>query len=257
MDAATVNALAAVATAIFTLGAAIAAGYYCLLTYRLWTETAKQREAQLMLRLMEGYDGLRGSIEELRGRHMESAEAGVDACERFADATGEDNIDKRTAWIDDQRFRVSRFFVSVRKRTRAGYLNEDLVWQALGGQAIEDVFLKLVDPLDEAKAGHRYGVSDKVFVSGPTEQALASTGPDQSVAFTPHTVATRTAARVLLRPSPPSWVLGVGVLAPGRCLNHGNRTALSLQRQDHAHRLALRRASVVSVRGRHFHALRE
>jgi hypothetical protein len=163
MDVATITALATVATAIFTLGAAIAAGYYCVLTYRLWCETAKQREAQLMLRLMEGYDGLRDSIEAIQGWYLESAESSVDACERFRDATEVDNMDKRTAWIDDQRFRVSRFFVSVRKLTRAGYLSEDLVWNALGGYAIEDVFLNLVDPLDAVKAGHRYGMSDRVF----------------------------------------------------------------------------------------------
>jgi hypothetical protein len=158
-----VSAFAAVATAVFTFAAAVAAIVYVVLTHRLWREAAKDREAQLMLRLMEGYDGLRGSIEDIQGWYLESAEAGVDACERFKEATGEDNMDKRTAWIDDQRFRVSRFFVSVRKLTRAGYLNEDLVWDALGGQAIDDVFLKLVDPLDAAKAGHRYGVSDKAF----------------------------------------------------------------------------------------------
>lgn len=163
MDVATINSLAAVATAVFTLGAAIAAGYYCFLTYRLWQETAKQREAQLMLRLMEGYDNLRGSIETLRGWYMESAENGLNACERFEEATGQDNIDERTAWVDDQRFRVSRFFVMVRKLTRAGYLSEDIVWQALEGRAIREVFLELVDPLDRAKVGLNYAGLDRSF----------------------------------------------------------------------------------------------
>lgn len=160
------SALAAVATAVFTLAAAIAAVVYVILTQRLWREAAKDREAQLMLRLMDGYDSLRDSIEAIRGWYIESAEAGVDAIERFRDATHEDPIDSRTEWVDKQRFRVSRFFVAVRKLTRAGYLDEDLVWSALGGEAIEDVFLELVDPLDAAKRGHRYGVSDKLFYQG-------------------------------------------------------------------------------------------
>lgn len=98
------SAVAAIATAIFTLAAAVAAIIYVLLTHRLWREAAKDREAQLMLRLMEGYDNLRDAIDEIRGWYLESAEGGIDACERFKEATGEDNPDERTLWIDAQRF---------------------------------------------------------------------------------------------------------------------------------------------------------
>jgi hypothetical protein len=160
------SAVAAIATAIFTLAAAVAAIIYVVLTHRLWREAAKDREAQLMLRLMEGYDNLRDAIDELRGWYLECAEGGVDACERFKEATGEDNPDERTLWIDAQRFRVSRFFVTVRKLTRAGYLSEDIVWQALESRAISEVFLELVDPLDNAKVGLKYAGVDRAFYQG-------------------------------------------------------------------------------------------
>jgi hypothetical protein len=150
-------------TAVFTAVAAIAAVVYVELTRRLWRESAKQREANLMLTLMVEYDNLRDSVRFVQDWFMESAASGVDAIERFRDEMGVDHSTPRAATLDDHRFRVSRFFVKTRKLVSADYLTEKMVAEALGGQAIEDVFLKLVDPLDAAKAGHNYGVTDRQF----------------------------------------------------------------------------------------------
>jgi hypothetical protein len=112
---------------------------------------------------MEGYDNLRDSITFIRGWYMESAAAGADPLQRFKDELGVDYGNERVLAVDDHRFRVSRFFVKTRKLVQGGYLSETMVASALGGQAIEDVFLKMVDPLDSIKADHNYGLADKRF----------------------------------------------------------------------------------------------
>jgi len=47
--------------------------------------------------------------------------------------------------VSDARLRVSRFFVRTRKLVQQDYLDERVVRTALGGRAIEDIFLTLVD----------------------------------------------------------------------------------------------------------------
>lgn len=161
---------AAAASAFFTAAAAIAATVYVVLTYRLWRaaadqhqEIARQNELQLMLSLMTEYDKLRDSIDFIRGWYMECAANSVDPVERFRNEIGVDSQTASAAALDDHRFRVSRFFVRTRKLAGAGYLSEGIVATALGGRAMEDVFLKMVDPLDEAKAGRHYGSADRRF----------------------------------------------------------------------------------------------
>lgn len=152
--------------AIGTVGAAIAAIVYVELTRRLWHETKMQREASLMLSLMTGYDELRDSIEYIQQYHYECASAGADPIDRFKAEKGVDYGTERAEALDAHRFRVSRFFVRTRKLVLGRYLGEKIVRDALGGQAIEDVFLKLVDPLDAAKAPYNYGSTDRAFYSG-------------------------------------------------------------------------------------------
>jgi hypothetical protein len=155
--------------AVGSLAAAFAAyvGYrYLVWTRLMWEEAAKQREATLMLMLMTEYDGMRESIDFIDGWYMESAAAGrTDPLERFTDelALPDGEGTPRANALDRHRHRVSRFFVRTRKLAQAGYLSEDIVRRALEGRAIEDVFLKMVDPLDKARAGKQYGAIDRQF----------------------------------------------------------------------------------------------
>jgi hypothetical protein len=101
----------------------------------------------------------------LSGGHPECAEAGkTDPVQRFIDEMAWDFKNERSREVDFHRFLVSRFFVRTRKLAHAGYLPEKLVREALGGAAIEDVFLKLVDPLDKT-ASPNYGAEDNKFYS--------------------------------------------------------------------------------------------
>jgi hypothetical protein len=148
--------------------AAIVAGLvgwrYLEWTRRMWEETSKQRESALMLSLMEDYDGMRESIDFVRSWSFESLEAGLDPTVRFDREVGFDFYDNDQARLmDEHRHRVSRFFVKTRKLVFAGYLTEKIVRDALGGQAIEDVFLKLIDPLDKVKAPGNYQSIDRAF----------------------------------------------------------------------------------------------
>jgi hypothetical protein len=117
--------------------------------------------------LMVEYDNLRDSISFIRSWFIECASSGpIDPIERFTDELGLEGVDNstpRAEALNDHRFRVSRFFVRIRKLVRAGYLTEKLVSEGIGGEAIEEVFLGMVDPLDAAKAGHNYGAVDRLF----------------------------------------------------------------------------------------------
>jgi hypothetical protein len=162
----TTGALAATASALFTLGAAIAAFVYVELTRRLWQEAAAEREGGLMLTLINGYDQLRDDIEWILQYYIECATSGpVDPVERYRTEMGNVDFvaDRDARDLDDHRFRVSRFFVRTRKLVRAGFLSERVVVAALERQAIEDVFLRLIDPLDKAKAGKNYDSEDHRF----------------------------------------------------------------------------------------------
>jgi len=155
-------------TAIAAVGAwigAFATIAYVVFTVKLWTSAAQQvkvqrkiSEATLMQSMMVEYDGLRGDIDHIQSWFMECAANGIDPIDRFVD-----EIEYQAQAVDDARFKVSRFFVRTRKLVTEGYLPERLARIALGGQAIEDVFLMLVDPLDEAKAGAHYGIGDRMF----------------------------------------------------------------------------------------------
>jgi hypothetical protein len=151
-------------TAIAALALA-AASWYVILTSRLWREAATQRESHLMLQLMTEYDGLREQIDLIRFWYNESAEAGVDPVKRFGDEVHDEGRDERVVLVDDCRFRLSRFFVRIRKLVQAGYLTEDIVVNALDRAVIEAVFLGMVDPLDAARARTRYKATDREYFS--------------------------------------------------------------------------------------------
>ena len=51
----------------------------------------------------------------------------------------------------------------IRKLIQANYLGEDIVARALSRQAIEDVFLRIVDPLDKIPAPANYKDLDRLF----------------------------------------------------------------------------------------------
>jgi hypothetical protein len=157
--------------------AALIGWRYLVWTRRMWEEAAKQRESSLMLLLMEGYDNLRDSIEGIRDWNMECWSSNIDPIERFKDELGPDYGNEQVWALDKNRFRVSRFFVKTRKLVEAGYLSEDIVRRALGGQAIEDVFLNLVDPLDKARAGQRYSATDRRFYTDLLQKYPRPTRP--------------------------------------------------------------------------------
>lgn len=182
---AALGALAGAAAAVFTLGAATFAIMYAALTYRLWQETAAHRESDLMLRLMHEYDGLRGAIQDIQQYSSQCALSGpTDPAARFrAEMANVDFVDDQEARaVDEPRFRVSRFFVRTRKLVRAGFLSRRVVIAALDRQAIEDVFLRLIDPLDEAKAGKRYKRDDRDFFEALLKQ-YPSPGKDWRIGY--------------------------------------------------------------------------
>jgi hypothetical protein len=157
------NAISAIATSVGA-GAAI---YYVVLTHRLWRATAAQvkmlqstRETELMLQLMTTYDRLRSHVITLRDW------AGDDVrgkSGRFRDELLYARKKGDQYNIDDARYAVSRFFVMVRKLANAGFLSEDVIVSALDARAVDEVFLKLVDPLDEIAAPDSYQRIDREF----------------------------------------------------------------------------------------------
>ncbi len=150
-----VSAFSALAAAVFTAAAAIAALVYVVLTHRLWRENASQVEAQrrgaetaLMQGLMIEYDRLRDSIgvvQEFFTQHGPNEALNVFRAGRIAPDRNNDIVQS----VDPARFRVSRFFVRIRKLALAGYLDRRLIFTALGRAAVEDVFLRQIDPLDQ------------------------------------------------------------------------------------------------------------
>lgn len=163
-------------SALATVFASVAAWWYVRLTHRLWQATRDQiqmlattRETALMQQLMRDYDRLRDSIAFIHAYYLDCARNGpTDPIKRFDEEMalnvyGSGVSDTNAHCLDDHRHRVSRFFVRTRKLIRAGYLGEDILVRALDRRAIEEVFLQLVDRLDEAKAGSRYKREDRDF----------------------------------------------------------------------------------------------
>jgi hypothetical protein len=151
-------------SAVATAAAAVATAVTVIYNHFLWRETAKARQADLMLRLMREYDQLRREVEQLQGFWMESASAGKKATELLADGMALlESIDERIKSVDDSRFALSRYFQSIRRLVRAGVLSEKVVVASIERTAIERVFLGLVDPLDEAVARPKFNDEDREF----------------------------------------------------------------------------------------------
>lgn len=159
------SAIASAATAVFTLAAAIVTGVYVALTYLLWRQNQRSQQTVLMQQLMVEYDGLRDAIRDIREWFKESAGAGVDPVHRFEAETEGDVWSEKVEYVDDARFRVSRYFVRIRKLALAGFLDRRIIAMALGPDAM-DVFLVLVDPLDQVIHERAYGyanITDREF----------------------------------------------------------------------------------------------
>jgi hypothetical protein len=161
------TSLGAASTALTAILSAIAAAgvlVYVVLTYRLWRETQRSAEdarrtteATLMSQLMAEYDSMRDSVTKVQDfyRRFDSAD---EAVETFHKARASRDLDSDVIReVDPARFRVSRFFVRIRKLARAGFLSRRIVWLALQRAAIEDVFLGQVDPLDQVISELTYG----------------------------------------------------------------------------------------------------
>lgn len=163
------TALTAVFSAIGTVGVLV----YVVLTYKLWREAQRtnqqaQRstEATLMSQLMIEYDNLRDSIRILQEfyKPYPTKEQAVAAFQ--AAKVAPDQNSQIMTQVDPSRFRVSRFFVHVRKLANTEYLSTDLIKAALDRAAMQDVFLELVDPLDEAinrVRGRAHDAEDREF----------------------------------------------------------------------------------------------
>ena len=151
-------------TAVGALGSWVSGALtaaYVVLTYWLWRDSKRAVEVQIVQSLMEQYDNLRPHILLLRRWYMSAAAAGRDPVDLYSHEIGLDGLD--VPEVDESRFLISRLFVRARKLVEAGYLEAELVAKAFGGQAIEDVFLKLVDPLDEVRSGKGSGRADEIF----------------------------------------------------------------------------------------------
>jgi hypothetical protein len=170
---AALGALATATTAIVSALAALGVLVYVVLTYRLWEQSRqanaasrRTNEAAIMSELMTGYDSLRDDVRALQDffrRFPDHAEA-IEAFRRARSADDQNSHEMQT--VDPARFRISRFFVRVRKLARAGYVSRRIVFLSLNREPIEDVFLLLVDPLDEVisvAARGRASLADRAF----------------------------------------------------------------------------------------------
>lgn len=148
-------ALSTFAAALFTMLAAIGAGLYVVLTYFLWQATRSQVDIQkriaetaLMQSLMVRYDDLRNDIEVVHDYYL-GFPTKPNALTDFKNAKAIGMKEPAIKAVDDSRFRVSRFFVGLRKLSNAGYLDRRVIAAALSREAMEDVFLEEIDPLDQ------------------------------------------------------------------------------------------------------------
>lgn len=142
-------------------------------------QARRNAEAAIMSQLMVEYDSMRDSIRMLQDFHRRHTPR-ENAIETFRRGrTVPDQTNPIATEVDPARFRVSRFFVRVRKLSTGGYLSEDLIWSALSREAIEDVFLSLIDPLDQVVneiAGRRRSVADYDFYQRLLSQHQTSGG---------------------------------------------------------------------------------
>jgi hypothetical protein len=172
-------------TAASTFVAAIGAWRYVVLTRRLWeaadrqAKTAEtQREAGLMLQLINEYDALRDSLRSLREFRKSAKRQSLDWLEEFRRAARQ-GFPGDMEIVDDSRFRISRFFNRARRLVEAGYLNEQLIVASLERAALKR-FLEDVDPLDQVLAGKDYNPTDRLFFEALKEKYPSK--PDTPVA---------------------------------------------------------------------------
>lgn len=159
---------------VATVLAFAAAGVYVVLTYLLWRQNHRSDQAVLMQQLMVEYDELREHVHTLQQWYKGSASAGADAVQRFDDATADDPMSDEVEYVDAARFAVSRFFVKVRKLCLEGFLERRIVIAALNRAPMEDVFLSLVDPLDQVIAARGAGrnVVDRDFYRSLVDELM-------------------------------------------------------------------------------------
>jgi len=151
------SSVSAAVTAVLSVIAAVGVLVYVVLTYRLWqvsqaaTDQARRTsEATLMSQLMLEYDGMRDSVrtvQQFYEGYRGNPDAALDAFRQALTAPNQRSEIMQD--VDPSRFRVSRFFVRMRKLANAGYLSRRIVWLAIQRAAIENVFLALVDPMDQ------------------------------------------------------------------------------------------------------------
>jgi hypothetical protein len=154
------SAFSTAMTAVTSTVAGIGVLIYVVLTHRLWresrrtnTEARRAAEAALMTQLMIEYDSRRDDVETIRAFYGQYPKKEA-ALKAFRDLKEHGNGSSQTEQlVDPARFRLSRFFVRIRKLSRAGFLSRRIVWLALQRAAIEETFLEQVDPLDQEIAG--------------------------------------------------------------------------------------------------------
>jgi hypothetical protein len=170
------SALAAVATSVTAIVSTIAAVgvfIYVVLTYRLWQESTRSNEeakrmneATLMSQLMVEYDSMLDAVSVIQDYYRGFPDRGQ-AFEAFRRAqTVKDRSNEIMRVVDPSRFRLSRFFVRIRKLSVGGFLSRRIIFVALGRAAIEDIFLEQIDPLDQVISSlvqNRINVTDSDF----------------------------------------------------------------------------------------------
>lgn len=183
---AALSAVASAVTAVMTALGVVGAFCYVALTYRLWLEARRQadqhaQEARFaaMEALLAEYDGLRDSMRAVSDWFARNARSTVpsveDPVQAFAMALSAPDRNNLAWELSPERFRVSRFFVRIRKLVDAGHLPRDLVVLSLDKPAIA-FFLDRIDPLDQAVrsvAGLPPNRADELFY----RSLLAEYGP--------------------------------------------------------------------------------
>jgi len=167
--------LASAVTSIVSTLAALGVLIYVVLTFKLWQETARTNaearrtsEATLMSQLMVEYDSMRDSVRVIEDyyRGFPDREQALDAFRLAQTAQVRSNDIMRV--VDPSRFRLSRFFVRIRKLSVGGFLSRRIIFMALGRAAIEDLFIGQIDPLDQVitrLALNRDSFADRDFFS--------------------------------------------------------------------------------------------
>jgi hypothetical protein len=167
------SAFSTALTAVMSTVASIGVLIYVGLTHRLWRESRRTNnqarraaEAALMTQLMIEYDSRRDDVETIRAFYKQYPKKEA-ALKAFRDLKQHgDGTSQTEQRVDPARFRLSRFFVRIRKLSRAGFLSRRIVWLALQRAAIEETFLEQVDPLDQeiARLNHRpESLADRQF----------------------------------------------------------------------------------------------